>query len=143
MMRIWAYARFGVDSLAVGTALGATGVAEGAELRLIALLGLFDAAATCAAGRGWPAALLLMAAEATAALTLCGLRRSAGRAFLVLALTGIDNLLAPRQWREALPAGLASALMAALGLLLAGPLLAQIAGRLRARVRTHAPLARA
>lgn len=141
MMAIWAYARFGADSLVVGAALGATGVAKGSELRLIGLLGLVDAAATCAAGRGWPAAILLIGAAAT--LTLCGLRRPAGRAFLILALTGIDNLLAPRPWREALPAGLASALMAALGLLLAGPLLAQIAGRLRARIRVRTPLARA
>jgi hypothetical protein len=143
MMAIWAYAGFGVDSLAVGTALGATRMAKGSELRLIGLLGLFDAAATCAAGRGWPAAILLTAAAATAALTLCGLRRSVGRAFLVLALTGIDNLLAPHPWREALPAGLASALMAALGLLLAGPLLARIADRLRAWGRARPPLARA
>jgi hypothetical protein len=131
MTGLLTYARLGVDSLGVGTALGATGGAAGAELRLVALLGGADAAATLAAGQGEVGVLAFAVAALAVIGALGGLRRPGGRAFALLALTGVDNLLAPRPWRDGLAAGLASALLAGFGLLVVGRLLAAAWRRLR------------
>lgn len=124
MTGLLTYARLGVDSLGVGTVLGATGGAAGAELRVVALLGGADAAATLAAGQGEMGVLAFAVAALVVIGALGGLRRPGGRAFALLALTGVDNLVAPRSWRDGLAAGSASAFLAGAGLLVVGPLLA-------------------
>ena len=106
MTGLLTYARLGVDSLGVGAALGATGAAKGAELRVVALLGAADAAATFAAGRGGIGVLVFVLAALAAVGALGGLRRRGGRAFALLALTGFENLLAPGPWSDGLAAGI-------------------------------------
>ncbi|HLK88691.1 MAG TPA: hypothetical protein VKZ18_02290 [Polyangia bacterium] len=133
MTGLFSYARFGVDSLGVGTALGATRAATGAELRVVALFGAADAAATVAAGQGASGALAFVLLALAGVVALGGLRRPAGRAFALLALTGVDNLVAPRPWRDGLAAGIASAALAGVGLLIVGPLLAAVWRRVRPR----------
>ena len=132
MTGLLTYARLGVDSLGVGTALGATGAAKGAELRVVALLGAADAVATFVAGRGGIGVLVFALATLAATGALGGFGSARGRALALLALTGVDNLLAPRPWRDGLAAGIASAALAGVGLLVAGPLLAAAWRRLRA-----------
>ena len=124
MTGLLTYARLGIDSLGVGTALGATGAVAGAELRVVALLGATEAAATFAAGQGAIGVVAFALAALAGVGALGGVRRAGGRAFALLALTGVDNLLAPRSWRDGLAAGIASAVLAGVGLFVAGPLLA-------------------